>query len=91
MEKNREILLTLARVRQIQPKDTLWDKEVRGFHARRNTNGSISFILKTRVKGRQRKISLGKLGTMTVETARDLARDYAFAARKGLEPIIAPS
>ncbi len=87
MGKNTEVLLTLARVRQIQPKETLWDKEVRGFHARRNINGSVSFILKTRVKGRQRKISLGKLGTLTVETARDLARDYAFAARKGIEPI----
>lgn len=87
MTANTETLLTLTRVRQLQAGNTLWDKEVRGFHARRNANGSISFILKTRVKGRQRKISLGKLGTVTVEKARDLARDYAFAARKGVEPI----
>lgn len=87
MNTNTETLLTLARVRQIRPRETLWDREVRGFHARGNRDGSVSFILKTRVKGRQRKISLGKLGTLTVETARDLARDYAYAARKGLEPV----
>ncbi len=81
-----DVLLTLARVRQLEAGQVLWDREVRGFFARRNTNGSVSFILKTRINGRQRKISLGKLGTVTVEMARDLARDYAFSARKGIEP-----
>lgn len=86
MTTTTDVLITIARVRQLQPGEVLWDKEVRGFFARKNANGSVSFILKTRVKGRQRKITLGKLGTVTVEKARDLARDYAFSARKGIEP-----
>lgn len=78
--------ITLNRVGRLTAGEIIWDKDVPGFHARRNANGSVSFLLKTRVKGRQRYLTLGKQGTLTVEKARDLARDYAFAARKGIEP-----
>lgn len=81
-----EVTLTLSRVRKLEPGEIAWDKDVPGFFARKNASGSISFILKTRVQGKQRKLSLGKLGVVTVEKARDLARDYAFSARKGIEP-----
>ncbi|MBC8050561.1 MAG: site-specific integrase, partial [Chitinophagales bacterium] len=63
--------LTLSAVQNIPPDTIRWDGQVKGFGAQGNRNGSVTFVMKTRVLGRQRWITIGKLGSpWTVETAR---------------------
>jgi integrase len=63
--------LTLTSVQALAPGTLLWDAQVKGFGAQGNRNGSVSFVLKTRVNGRQRWVTIGKLGSpWTVDTAR---------------------
>ncbi|ADP70719.1 integrase family protein [Rhodomicrobium vannielii ATCC 17100] len=65
------IKITLTGVQALSPGSTLWDGQVKGFAAKANANGSVSFVLKTRVNGRQRWVTIGKFGSpWTVETAR---------------------
>lgn len=65
---------------------TLWD-EVPGFGLRIRPTGVKSFILKYRtLAGEQRKLTLGSLRALTVEQARDLARDALVRVRSGGDP-----
>ena len=62
--------LTLTAVQDIEPGTIRWDSQVKGFGAQGNKNGTTTFIVKTRVRGKQRWMTIGKLGSpWTVETA----------------------
>ena len=62
--------LTLSSVQALSPGTILWDGQAKGFGAQGNANGSVSFVVKTRVNGRQRWVTIGKLGSpWTVDTA----------------------
>ena len=69
---------------------TLWDGKVKGFGARRQSeNGAISLFLMARLKGRKRRISIGRLGQpWTVETARNEAKKMLGKIASGLDPSI---
>ena len=41
--------------------ETIWDAVVKGFGAKRNGDGSVTFFVKTRIEGRQRWLTIGKL------------------------------
>ena len=41
--------------------ETMWDAVVKGFGAKRNGDGSVTFFVKTRIEGRQRWLTIGKL------------------------------
>ena len=63
--------LTISSVQNLSSETILWDGQTKGFGAKGNANGSVSFVVKTRVNGRQRWVTIGKLGSpWTVETAR---------------------
>src|SRR5882672_7419101 len=64
--------LSLQNIKGLRDRAVLWDTEVKGFGARGFDNGGgVSFILKTRINGRQRLITIGKLGSpWTPDTAR---------------------
>lgn len=65
----------------------VWDSELRGFGVRMMSSGVASFILKYRtLEGRQRKLALGRVGTLTPEQARDIAREKLVEATKGADP-----
>ena len=52
-----------------------WDSELKGFGVRLLRSGVGTYILKYRVPdGRQRKLALGRVGTLTPDEARVLAR-----------------
>ncbi len=78
--------LTKALVDRMHP-GTVWDDKVSGFGVRRQAeDGMPSFLLKTRIDGRQRFITIGKMGSpWTVETARDEALRLLTAARHGTD------
>lgn len=64
-----------------------WDTEVRGFGLRVSVSGSKSFIYQTRVNGKERRITIGRFGSITVEQARDQARKHAAQVASGIDPV----
>lgn len=65
----------------------LWDTELKGFGVRMMPSGVASYIIKYRnTEGRQRKMTIGRVGTLTPEEARQLARDKLADASKGGDP-----
>ncbi|HRK70014.1 MAG TPA: tyrosine-type recombinase/integrase [Micropepsaceae bacterium] len=73
----------------LQPGQTAWDSELRGFGIRCQGT-SKTYSVKYRVgggtKGRQRWFTLGKHGALTPETARKMAQDVLELVRKGKDP-----
>jgi integrase len=60
---------------------------LKGFGVRLKPSGAGAFIIQYRnAEGRTRRMVLGKIGTLTVEEARGLARDRLIAVNKGADP-----
>jgi integrase len=65
----------------------VWDSELKGFGVRMMPSGVASYFVYYRTgEGRQRKLVLGRVGTLTPEQARALARDKLGEAAKGADP-----
>lgn len=68
----------------------LWDSgdgALKGFGVRMKPSGSGAYIVQYRTaEGRTRRLALGKVGTLTPDEARILARDKLVAATKGADP-----
>lgn len=65
----------------------LWDTELKGFGVRMMPSGVASYIIKYRnAEGRQRKMTIGRVGTLTPEEARQLAREKLTEVFKGADP-----
>jgi hypothetical protein len=80
--------LTNRSIESIQTDKVIWDEKLQGFGARRQSvNGSISFILKTRIRGRQKIITIGRYGVLTFQAARAEALRLLGAISSGLDPI----
>jgi integrase len=73
-----EVVMTVSRITKraveaLPPGSYLWDTEVNGFGARRQTIG-VYYILRYRLKGKQHLITIGRHGSpFTVEMARNEA------------------
>jgi integrase len=76
----------LAVVSGMKPGDIVWDTAVRGFYAVGNADGSVTFRVKARVRGRQRNITIGKSGVWKPEKAREHANELLVKSKKGEEP-----
>lgn len=65
----------------------LWDTELKGFGVRMMPSGVASYIIKYRnAEARQRKMTIGRVGTLTPEEARQLAREKLAEVFKGADP-----
>lgn len=65
----------------------LWDSELKGFGVRMMPSGVASYILKYRTReGRQRKLAIGRVGTLTTEEARNAARLRLAEITQGADP-----
>lgn len=78
--------ITKASLERLQPNSTLWDAELKGFGADRRNTETITFFVKTRIKGRQRWITIGKWKSpWTAETARAEAQVILGQRHKGID------
>ncbi len=69
----------------------LWDGELKGFGVRLHASGVKSFVFQYRAgKGRaapKRRYTIGTYGTLTLDKARDIARQLAGKAAGGSDPL----
>ncbi len=87
----RTVLTDLALRRLVPPagqRIELWDAYIEGFGFRSTKHGQGSFFVMYRVDGRQRRQTLGRFPAMTLEDARQQARDALTKARNGIDPAI---
>ncbi len=65
---------------------SLWDDELKGFGLRVWPSGRKVYIVKCRIKGRQRFITIGPHGPVTAEQARIRAFEILSEAKAGRDP-----
>ena len=83
--------LTLDTIRAIAPvppktEIIVFDDDVPGFGVRASLSGSKVFIVQYSIGNQQRRISLGKIETLEVDSARQKAREILTAVRMGRDP-----
>lgn len=87
----RTVLTDLA-LRRVAPpagqRLELWDAYVEGFGFRTARKGQGSFFVMYRTGGRQRRQTVGRFPAMSLEEARQQARDALDKARCGIDPAI---
>lgn len=66
--------------------DLRWDDKLKGFGVRVYPSGQKIFILSYRHDGRKHIYTIGKFGVLTVDQARDLARERLVDLTKGADP-----
>lgn len=81
--------LTQKAVDAIQPGERriLWDDAVPGFGVR-VTEGGASYVVDFRVAAKRRRVSLGSTKLLTLQEARDRAREVGVAARQGVDATV---
>ena len=67
---------------------SLWDDELKGFGLRVRPSGRKAYIVKCRIKGRQRFITIGPHGPVTAEQARVRAFQILSEAKAGRDPAL---
>jgi len=75
-------------VRALKPGETVWDRSLPGFGARRQKGDAIAYVLLYRTReGRQRWFTIGRHGApWTPETAREEARKLLGAVANKIDP-----
>ena len=73
------------RKRPEKGQEFIWDSEVIGFGVR-ITAGSISFVAESRINGAKKRLTIGKYGVLTVEEAREQARNALALMSAGIDP-----
>src|SRR2546428_1278378 len=64
-----------------------WDSEMRGFGVRIMPSGVASYHIQYRTpEGRTRRMVIGRVGTLTPDEARKIAREKLAAATNGADP-----
>jgi integrase len=82
--------LTKRAVDVLSPRDAryvVWDTETNGFGVRVNRDGTKTFALKYFGGGKQRWLTLGKYGALTVDQARKEARRHLGEVAAGADPV----
>ena len=64
-----------------------WDGELKGFGVRVTARGVKTFVLQRRVNGKERRITIGRLGPLTTEQARREATSLLGAIATGRDPV----
>lgn len=87
MPPSRKARVTIASVDALGPDEILWDTDLKGFGVRRQAR-AVSYIVKTRVHGQQRWLTIGRHGSpWTPATARKEAVRLLREAASGHDPV----
>jgi integrase len=83
--------LTKRTIEALKPKAAgdvfLWDNELKGFGVRMKPSGAASFLIQYRNQhGETRRLALGKIGTLTPDEARTVARRKLATVAEGADP-----
>ena len=78
---------TVVRGRETFSRDVRWDTKLPGLGLRINPSGKKTFVTNYRVPGRSRLYALGAFGKLTLDQARDEAREIFRAVRRGSDPV----
>ena len=80
--------ITNRQIETLLPGQIAWDESLKGFGAiKRTDKGSVSFFLKTRFRGKQLKLTIGRYGNpWTPKTARDRAMGLLTMIASGHDP-----
>lgn len=92
--RNRHARLTTRLLKSLKPTTTgqryiVWDDELSGFGVEVQQTGAITFMVNYRVRGSRnaRRVSLGRLGSLTIDEARTRARRTLLQIADGLDPL----
>lgn len=66
----------------------LWDSAIKGFGVRVTASGVKSFILQYRSAGKSRRVTLGRYGPLTAESARKQAKIHLGEVAAGQDPVV---
>jgi integrase len=83
------VRITKRSVEALRPKSIISDEEIKGFVARRPGSGAVTYGFRYRPKdgpARQRWLTLGRHGNITVEQARTLAKKRAGEVADARDP-----
>lgn len=83
MSKTRKI--SVSTVREIQPGEQFFDIDLKGFGVRRQSK-AITYFVHKRIKGRQRRITIGHHGAWTPDKARQRAAELLREISAGADP-----
>src|SRR6516162_7241286 len=65
----------------------VWDTALKGFGVRMKPSGSAAYLVQYRTwEGRTRRLTIGKVGTLTPEEARAFARERLVDVARGADP-----
>lgn len=82
--------LTEKQVRDAKPSDQNrieWDDQIKGLGLRVTKAGAKAFIVNLRVAGRERRITIGRPGEISLAEARRKASAIIQAGREGIDPV----
>ena len=68
-------------------RDVRWDALLPGFGLRIYPNGKKAYVLSYRSAGRKRLMTLGNANVLTLDQARDQAREHLVAVVDGKDPL----
>ena len=80
---------TIATITADPARDTyVWDDDIVGFGLRMKPSGVASFMVQFRnAEGVSRRMTVGRVGVLTPEQARKLAREKLADVAKGTDPL----
>ena len=79
--------LTTTLVEKMKPHQCFWDQAIIGFGVRTQTTTSPRYIVKATLNGRQKLITIGRHGALTLEQARKQAKQTLGEVAQGRDPV----
>lgn len=84
-----KINLSKASIEKITPQPHqffVWDSKVSGLGLRVSAGGSKTFVIQSRIDGKEKKITIGKYGILSPDQARKTAISHLAKMQQGIDP-----
>ncbi len=86
-----KVQLTIGKISKLQcsgekKRVYLWDNEVKGFGVIATDTGGKSFIFQAKINGKSVRLTIGKVGALSISEARAKALDLQVKINNGIDP-----